>query len=73
MSKRKIGEKELLQILQKSNKQLYELIVKQDEAEKQGTDTQTIEAEKHSEVGQAVIIMKMLQYVRGEIELDEIE
>jgi hypothetical protein len=73
VSKRKIGEKELLQILQKSNKQLYELIMKQMEAEKQGTDTQAIEAEKHSEVGQAVIVMKMLQYVRGEIELDEIE
>lgn len=69
-----IDEEDLLLVLKKNNEQLYEAIKLQDEARESDCEESIKNAERvvATESGEALMLVKMLRYLRGEISFEEL-
>ncbi|SFA54753.1 hypothetical protein SAMN05192569_10558 [Parageobacillus thermantarcticus] len=72
--KRSLTEDELLQILARNNKQLYEAVIQLEKARESGRNADIEEAVRNAgiESGEGLMLIKLMRYLRGEIELDDI-
>ncbi|WP_242317032.1 hypothetical protein [Bacillus cereus group sp. BfR-BA-01489] len=75
MAKKRILTVEVLhEILKKNNKELYEAVVKREEAIKSRCDDKIQEAEYKlgGESGEALLLLNLIYYLEGKIELRQI-
>jgi hypothetical protein len=69
-----LSEQELITILAKNNKQVAEAFKRQDEAKKSNCPVTVEDAASAIDIenSQALLLLKLMRYLRGEIKIDEI-
>ncbi|MEC2869294.1 hypothetical protein ACIQHV_12485 [Bacillus bombysepticus] len=74
VKKRVLTVKVLHEILKKNNKELYEAVVKREEAIQSGCDEKIKEVEYKlgMESGEALLLLNLIYYLEGKIELEQI-
>jgi hypothetical protein len=71
---RSLTENDLFQILAKNNLQLHDAIVKLEQERENGCHVNIEEVARNVgiESGEGLVLIKLIRYLRGEIELDDV-
>ncbi len=75
MAKKRVLTVEVLhEILKKNNKELYEAVVKREEAIKSGCDDKIKEVEYKLgvESGEALLLLNLIYYLEGKVDVEQI-